>query len=307
MARRTTVYGILVIATICLFFFTMIMAVLLGGSGGRQATGERFDLGWSSGVGLVEIDGFIGASERTVKLIDEFASRSNIKALLVRINSPGGVTVPADEIYRALKRARTEEFKPVVAYLSSVAASGGYYIACAADTIVAHPSSMTGSIGVIVEYPVAAELMEKLGVRWETVTTGPYKNMGSPFEEPTERHLAWFQEVVDDTYEQFLEVVRDNREIEEDDLRRYADGRVFTGRQAAQWGFADRTGDFRDARALAGRMAGLGEEPTLIRPRAVRQTTVLDYLLGRAHVIDEIRKELGLGPFYGARIMYLMR
>lgn len=305
MARSSSVYRTLVIATACLFIFTVLIAVMTGGTRGKESTGERFDLGWSAGVGLVEIDGFIGDSGRTVKLIDQYASRSNIRALLIKINSPGGVTVPADEIYRALVRARTEESKPVVAYLSSVAASGGYYIACAADSIIAHPSSMTGSIGVVIEYPVAAELFDKIGLRWETVTSGSYKSMGSPFEEPTERHLAWFQEVVNDTYEQFLDVVRDSREMEEEELRRYADGRVFTGRQAVQWGFADRSGDFRDARAVAGRMAGLGDEPTIIRPRPVKELTMLDLLLGRAG-INEIREELGLGPLHGARILYLM-
>lgn len=274
--------------------------------GWEGSTSERLDFSWSGSVGLVEVNGFIGNSESTVKLIEEYASRSSIKALLVKIDSPGGVTVSADEIYRALMRARSEHFKPVVAYLGSVAASGGYYIACAADTIVAHPSSTTGSIGVIIEYPVAAELFDKIGLRWETITTGPYKSMGSPFEEPTERHREWFREVINDSYEQFFDVVLNSRRLDEEELRRYADGRVFTGRQAVEWGLADHTGDFRDARALVGRMAGLGDEPDLVKPRTIRRVTFWDLLLGRAG-IDEIKEEMGIGPLNGPRVLYLMR
>ena len=265
-----------------------------------------FDFRWTPSVGLIEVEGKIGSGERIVRLIDDYSSRRDIRGLLVKINSPGGLVVGSDEIYRALLRARREHGKPVVAYMGAVAASGGYYVACAADTIVAHPGSITGSIGVILEYPVVAELFEKLGVRWETVTTGPYKNMGSPFAEPTERHRAWFEEVIGDTYEQFLDVIRAGRTIGEDDLRRYADGRVFTGRQAVEWGFADRTGDFHEARAVAGLMAGLGEDPDLIRPHRPRRLTMWDLLLGRAG-IEEIKSELGLGSLDGPRVLYLMR
>ena len=130
--------------------------------------------------------------------------------------------------------------------------------------------------------------------------------MGSPFEEPTDDQLAWFQEVVDDTYDQFIEVVRTNRMLDDDTLERYADGRVFTGRQAAAWGFADRTGDFHDARLMAARMGGLGEDADLIRPRRPREITVWDLLLGRAG-LGTLKEEIGLGPLQGPRTLYLMR
>jgi protease-4 len=298
-------YRKLIIGTGLFFLVVVLLSVTMSGRGiGR--TGDRFDLGWSSGIGLVEITGFIGASEGAVRLIEEYGRRSGIRAILVRIESPGGVTVDSDEIYRALRRVREEEDKPIVAYLGSVAASGGYYIACAADTIIAHPASTTGSIGVIIEYPVAADLFDKVGIRWETVTTGPYKSMGSPFEEPSEDHLEWFQEVVDDTYQQFIEVVRSNRMLDDDTLERYADGRVFTGRQAVAWGFADRTGDFHDARLAAARMGGLGEDADLIRPHRPRDLTIWDLLLGRAD-LGMLKEEIGLGPLKGPRTLYLMR
>ena len=299
-------YRKLIIGTGLFFLVVVLLSVTMTGRRAGRQGGDRFDLGWSSGIGLVEITGFIGASEGTVKLIEEYGRRSGIRAILLRIESPGGVTVDSDEIYRALRRVREEEGKPIVAYLGSVAASGGYYIACAADTIIAHPASTTGSIGVIIEYPVAAGLFDKVGIRWETVTTGPYKSMGSPFEEPSEEHLAWFQEVVNDTYEQFIEVVRTNRMLDDDTLERYADGRVFTGRQAVTWGFADRTGDFRDARLTAARMGGLGEEADLIRPRRPRELTIWDLVLGRAG-LGTLKEEIGLGPLKGPRTLYLMR
>jgi len=302
MAVERSTYRTLLIAAVAVLALAMflvaarIMAELLGG----------FDFRWSPAVGLIEVEGRIESGERIVNLIDDYASRHDIKGLLVKINSPGGVVVGSDEIYRALLRARREHGKPVVAYLGAVAASGGYYVACAADTIVAHPGSTTGSIGVIVEYPVVAELFDKLGVRWETVTTGPYKSMGSPFEEPSERHRAWFEEVVGDTYDLFLDIIRARRGLDEEVLQRYADGRVFTGRQAVEWGFADRTGDYHDARAVVGRMAGLGEDPDLIRPRRPERITLWDLLLGRVGV-EEIKSEIGMDPLGGPRVLYLMR
>jgi len=302
MAGERSTYRTLIIVTISLFVVAILFSAL------RRPTVWRSEGSWnvghSTGIGVVDIEGFIGSSEATIRLIEEYAERDNILGILININSPGGITVSSDEIYRALVRAR-ETGKPIVAYMGIVAASGGYYIACAADTIVAHPASTTGSIGVIIEYPVAAELFDKIGLRWETVTTGPYKSMGSPYAEPDERHRIWFQEVVDDSYEQFLEVVRESRGLEEETLLQYADGRVFTGRQAAEWGFADRTGDLHDARGLIGRMTGLGSDPRLHRPARPRRVTLWDVILGEG--IADLATELGLGPVHGPRVLWLMR
>lgn len=302
MARTSSVYGRLIMWTGIVFgVFLVLLALSRTGQGGGG-----INLRLRPGVGLIEIEGSIMNSEPTVRLIEAFAERSDIRALLVKIESPGGGVVAADEIYRALRRARVEKGKPIVAYLGSVAASGGYYLACAADSIIAHPASTTGSIGVIIQYAVTEELFRKLGVEWETLTTGPYKSMGSPFENPTERHREWFREVLEDDYQLFLDVIRAGREMDEETLTRYADGRIFTGRQAVEWGFADRTGDFREAQAAAGRLAGLGDDPKLIRARRVRRPTLWDVLLGRAGIAD-IRKELGLGPLDAPYVYYLMR
>ncbi len=302
MAGRHSTYRTLLIGTAAVFFLALFLIAIRGAA----SLMGGFEFRWSPAIGLIEVEGQIKSVERIVKLIDDYASRKDIKGLLVKINSPGGTIVGSDEIYRALLRARHENNKPVVAYMGAVAASGGYYVACAADTIIAHPGSLTGSIGVILQYPVFTGIMDKVGVRWETITSGPYKDMGNPFEEPTESHRAWFEEVINDSYDQFLEVVRTSRDLEDGVLEVYADGRVFTGRQAVEWGFADRTGDMHDARALVGTMAGLGEDPDLIRPGRPRRLTIWDLIMGRAGV-DEIKTELGLGPLDGPRVLYLMR
>ena len=301
MAGGHFTYRTLLIGTVAVFFLSLFLITIRGTVSPRRG----FNLRWSSAVGLIEVEGQIGGVERIVRLIDDYASRGDIKGLLVKINSPGGTIVGSDEIYRALLRARIEHDKPIVAYMGAIAASGGYYVACAADTIITHPGSLTGSIGVILQYPVLTEIMDKVGLRWETVTSGPFKDMGNPFEEPTDSHRAWFEEVIKDSYDQFLEVVRTSRKLEDEVLGMYADGRVFTGRQAVKWGFADRTGDLHDARALAGTMAGLGEDPDLVRPSRPRRLTMWDLIMGRAGV-DEIKTELGLGSLDGPRVLYLM-
>ncbi|MFO7768333.1 MAG: signal peptide peptidase SppA [bacterium] len=306
MAQGASTYRRLILGTVILF----VVALLLFWPSRRSERVSGYEIDWREGIGLVEIGGLILDSDRLVGLIDAYGSRDDVRGILVDIDSPGGGVVASDEIYRALKRTREEDGKPVVAYLGSVAASGGYYVACAADSIIAHPASITGSIGVIAEFPVARELLERIGLRWQVLTSGPFKDMGSPFSEPTRQQLAWFQEVIDDTYAQFLDVVVEGRDMTEEHARTYADGRIFTGRQAAGWGFADRMGDRVDAVAAVGRMAGLGEDPRLIEPRSPPGLTLWDVLLGRAgagDLMDAAARRLGLGPTDGPRVRYLMR
>jgi len=305
MAFSATTYRRIMLWTVAAF----ILGLWLLSIARRQEDGLALGFGLRPAIGVITVSGPIGNGERTVREIEDLAARSDVKALLVRIESPGGSVVGSDEIHRALLRVRAEEKKPVVAWLGTVAASGGYYLACAADTIVAHPAALTGSIGVIVEYPVTKGLLEKIGIEWETITTGPYKAMGSPVEDPTEAHRSWFREVIGDSYEQFLEVVRAGRGIDEETLRRYADGRVFTGRQAVGWGFADVLGDFRSACDVAGQMGGVGEDPRLVRPPRPPRTTVWDMLLGHAGLEDALEvvlRRAGIGPLDAPHVYYRM-
>lgn len=305
MPLSATTYRRIMLWTVAVF----VLGLWLLSIARRQDQGLNLGFGLENGIGLVSVKGAIVTGERTVREIEGLAARSDVTAILVRIESPGGGVVGSDEIHRALLRVRNEKGKPVVAWLGSVAASGGYYLACAADSIVAHPAALTGSIGVIVEYPVTKGMLEKIGIEWETITTGPYKAMGSPVEDPTEAHRLWFREVIGDSYEQFLEVVRSGRGIDEETLRRYADGRIFTGRQAVGWGFADTLGDFRAACDLAGRMGGVGEDPRLIRPPRPPRTTLWDVLLGKAGLEDALEVVLsraGIGPLDAPHVYYRM-
>jgi len=193
-------------------------------------------------------------------------SEDSKKDIQMYINSPGGVVAPSQSIYQTLGRIRTEDGVPVVASIGAVGASGGYYVALAADSILALPGSMTGSIGVILEYPNVEELLDKLGVRMEVVKSGAQKDMGSPFRAMGPEDRAILDAMITDVHEQFIEAVADGRGMTVEAVRELADGRVMSGRQALEAGLIDRLGNLEDAIALAGELAGLGSRPRIIRP-----------------------------------------
>jgi len=228
-----------------------------------------------SGVALIEIRGVI-TSEPTYTMAG-FGTGSHIiienlrsaerdpsaKAVLLYINSPGGSVVASDEIYRVLKQMT----KPVVAYLGDTAASGAYYIACGADKIVAHPASLTGSIGVIVEVPNIEKLMDKLGVEVTVIKSGPFKDEGSLFRGMTEEEKAYWEELVKRVHQMFVEVVAESRHLPKDKVEAIADGRVYLGEEALELGLVDELGSFDDALALAAEMGGISGRPRIIRYR----------------------------------------
>ena len=182
----------------------------------------------------------------------------HVKALIVRINSPGGGVTASDVLYRELQEFKATTHKPVVVLMSGVAASGGYYLACAGDEIIANPTTITGSIGVIIQTFNFSEGMRKIGIKADAITSGPNKAMGSPFEPMPPEHRAVLQGLVDEFYDNFLAVVVENRSgLAEDDLKWITDGRVISGRRAAEVGVVDRLGDLRDAFGAAKRRAGV--------------------------------------------------
>jgi len=257
MAGKTQ--GILVGCAVLASGFIVLLVVgiaLLGGDAPWS------DLGRGK-IGLVMIEGAIGDVRGLVEEIDANRKDSSIAAVVVRINSPGGEVAPSQELHAALKRLAEE--KPVVASLGSVAASGGYYAAVAADSIVANPGTLTGSIGVIFNFPTARQLLEKLGIEYHVFKSGSMKDLGSFSREPTEAEGAVFDAIIADTYEQFLEAVMDGRGLSRDEVLPLADGRVFTGRQAYEAGLVDRLGDLSSAFALAADMANLSGEPRIVR------------------------------------------
>lgn len=257
MRRHPVILGLFLL---CLVGAGILLAFsLLGGArtgGSVLSTAPR--------VGVVPIEGVLSASREIVESLEKMARDDGIRAVVLRIDSPGGGVVVAQEIYGAILEARKK--KKVVASLQSVAASGGYLIACGADRIVANPGSITGSISTIMHLANAEELLKKIGIKSTVVKTGRYKDIGSPTREITAEERALLQAMLDDVHDQFLEAVATARKIPKEELRPIADGRVFSGRQALQWKLVDDLGDFRFAVALACKLAETEGEPELVYP-----------------------------------------
>ncbi|MFH1312751.1 MAG: signal peptide peptidase SppA [Candidatus Eisenbacteria bacterium] len=258
-----------------------IAFMLLIAMGSFLPDGRSFAFG--DRVGLVEITGTMIDPDPVVNEIVRFAKDDDVRAIVVRIESPGGVVAAAQEIYTELARTR-DEGKPIVASMGGIAASGGYYVACGATSIVANPGTLTGSIGVIMSFPHSEELFRKLGIGFDVIKTGEYKDLGSLSRPLTADEKQLMLELLNDVYDQFVTVVSLERDIEPDVVKEFADGRLLTGRQAYDLGLVDSLGGFREAVMLAGDLAGISGEPTLLRPR--RRTLswwdILEDILGRA-------------------------
>lgn len=217
-------------------------------------------------IALIRIEGPILDSQTTVRDLDRFGKDPLVKAIVVRIDSPGGGVAPSQEIYNAVKRVREDHHKTIVASMGTVAASGGYYIAVAADRILANPGTLTGSIGVIMQLANLEDLMEKIGVRNTVIKSGRYKDVGSPFRAMNEEDRQLLQSVMDDAHRQFIEAVADGRSLDIADVEILADGRIFTGQQAKDVLLVDELGDLQQAITLAADMSGLKEEPQVVEP-----------------------------------------
>jgi protease-4 len=210
-----------------------------------------------------------------VEELNDYADDSSIKAIVLRIDSPGGGVVVSQELYNAVKNAR-KEGKKVVASMGTVAASGGYYVAAAADRIVANPGTLTGSIGVKMEFATIEKLLEKIGVRGMVVKAGEYKDVGSPFRDMTEPEKKIIQDVIDDVHSQFITAVAEGRHMQEAEVRTIADGRIFTGRQALDLKLVDQLGDLADSIKIAGELVGIKGKPNVIEKR--KRIPFFDYL-----------------------------
>jgi protease IV len=251
----------------------LVLAVLF-------ASGDRGGLGIGGRIAVLEIDGLITDDTDVLRSIRRFRDNRSVRGYLVNINSPGGVVAPSQSIYQELRRIRSEDELPVVAAIGGVGASGGYYLALAADSIFALPGSITGSIGVIMEIPDASELLGKVGVQMQTVMSAEHKDVGSPFRPLGAGDRAILEALVMDVYSHFVDVVAEERGLERSFVESVADGRILSGRQALNARLIDRLGNREDALATAGEMAGLGRRPRTIRPPEPR-VTVFDLLFGR--------------------------
>jgi protease-4 len=243
--------------------FWMLMAGLVMFMIGKAVLPELLVAG-KEGVAIVRVEGPIMDSSQTVEELQTFADDPLVKAIVVRIDSPGGGVAPSQEIYNAVKRVRKEQNKTVVASMGTVAASGGYYIAVATDRILANPGTLTGSIGVIMQMANFQELLEKIGVKSVVVKTGKFKDLGSPFRPMVEEDRQLLESVMNDTLSQFIEAVADGRSMDSAEVEQLADGRVFTGRQAKSVLLIDEIGDLHDAINLAGELSGIEGTPRVL-------------------------------------------
>ncbi len=246
-----------------------------------------FKLGaWSSGiasegmgkkVAIVHINGPIVSADATVKQLEKFRKRSDVSAIVVRIDSPGGLVSPTQEIYEKIKSIKGE--KPIIASMGVVAASGGYYVALESDTIMANAGTIVGSIGVVMNYPVMTELLDKVGIEFETVKSGDLKDVGSYSRAVTKADRAHLNDMVTDMYDQFVGAVSLGRSMAKAEVESLADGRVYTGLKSKELGLIDTIGTFEDAIALAGSMGQIKGKPKTVQVNKKRPS-LLDWFSG---------------------------
>lgn len=230
----------------------------------------------SDKLGVVHLDGLIDASRPVVKWIQELGDDKSVKGVLLRINSPGGVVAPSQEIYSAVKKLAA--VKPVVASMGTVAASGGYYAASPATRIVANPGSITGSIGVIMELANMEELFSKIGIKQTSIASGKYKSAGSPFKPMSNEDKAYFEGLVQDMHAQFVADVAAGRNMTVAAVAALADGRAMTGRQAMQAGLVDELGGYEESMALLRSLAHMPDDVNVVEGPKKDETWLRDLL-----------------------------
>ena len=287
MRNRMFIWLLLGGGAFVLFLVTVAALVVTIGSSdsrGEFAFGDR--------IQVVNIDGALTDSRFLLDQMKRYEDSESVRAILLNINSPGGGVATSQELHAEVKRLREEKGKVVVAYLSSVGASGAYYIACAADQILASPGTIVGSIGVIAEWLNYGELLEWARVSNIIFKSGEFKDTGTPTRDLTDSEREYFQGLIDDMYNQFVDAVASGRNLDVEDVREFADGRVFTGRQAKVMNMIDETGNFQDAIDLTARLAGIEGKPRLIELQQER-VTLLDVFTG------DISRVLPFGPFGG--------
>jgi protease IV len=246
---------------------------------GQIVSGENADF---NGLGSASV----AASGNIVRAIRAAAKDPSVKAILLKVDSPGGSVIASDEIYNALKKSG----KPVVAYMGSLAASGGYYVSMGAQFIYAHPDTLTGSIGVISEFLNYEGLYEKVGLSSRIIKSGDNKDFGSPTVPFTEEDQKLWQAVIDEAYDSFVTIIADNRKLPKAEVIKLADGRIYTGRQAKALKLVDELGYSDDAIAKAASLGGITGEPRVVR---FRRQTPLAELLGQSVAITLVHA-LGL-------------
>ena len=256
-------------------------------------------LGWEKKqIGVIEVHGVMLDPLPVVEQIQMMEQMDHVSGVIIRINTPGGDVATAQEIYEALMKLRKS--KPVYASMGSVAASGGYYIACATDRIIANAGTLTGSIGVLIQWANLEKLSENAGVKMYQIKSGKYKNIPSMFEEIHENERNLLSRVIDDTHEQFVQAILEGRPgLQESRVRELADGRVFSGRQALEVGLIDELGGYASVVSSLSRKLGLSPEEEVLKLDL--EDTDFAGLLGLGSLQYWVKQ-----PFSGFQLNYLL-
>jgi len=288
--KSDKVFTFIIIAIIILIFIGLFTGF----------SGKKVNYKGTEKVFVINLQGVIYNQDKFIRKLARYADKDYVKAIVIRIDSPGGSVGMSQEIYREVKRVR-ESGKPVVVSTGSTCASGGYYVALGANKILTNPGTVTGSIGVIVNFPVYEELMDKVGIESNTIKSGKYKDTGNPARKMTEADSLRFQSIVDKLHSQFFNAVLNERPISAEQLKEVADGRVLTGQQAVELGLADSLGTMYDAVNLAADMAGIVGKPEIIRPEK-KEISLLDLLLN-----DRLKEALSIKERGFVTFKYLLK
>jgi protease-4 len=253
--RRPFLRGCLTVLVVLAAFFLLLLGISRMG-----------DISLSGGgrVAVIPVSGMIADSESIIDQLKKFGKDNGVKAIVLRINSPGGGVAPSQEIYEEVRKLNAK--KPVLTSMGSIAASGGYYIASATRKVYANPGTMTGSIGVVMPFMNAKDLVEKIGIKGMAVKSGVFKDIGSPLRDMTPEEQAVLQSVVDNVHLQFVNAVAKGRRLPPEVVLKIADGRIFTGEQAKSLGLVDAMGNLEDAVDDAAKMGGISGEPKVVMP-----------------------------------------
>lgn len=287
----------LVILAVIAVGFSLIFFSLIGGDAGDL---ETMSGGSGGKIAVVELRGVITESETIVRQLKRYREDDGIRAVLLRVDSPGGGVVASQEIYEEVRKTR-DSGMPVVVSMGSLAASGGYYVSCGASLIVSNRGTLTGSIGVISEFLEFKDALSKLGIDVNTVKAGRLKDAGSPSRKMTDADKQYFQQLMDDVHRQFIGVVEDERGLTHEEAVELADGRVFTGEQALDLGLVDTLGTYEDAITIAAGLGGIEGEPSIVRER--KRRSVLDRWFGDfGETVADLRRELLDAPVISYRL-----
>jgi protease-4 len=259
MKQKRILIGLGVIAALLIFFFALLFFIgrYSGAKPGRFAFGDK--------IAIVEIKGVITQSSGIIEELQIYLEDEGVKAIILRIDSPGGGVGPAQEIHREILKSKSK--KKIVTSMGSVAASGGYYIACASDLIVANPGTITGSIGVLMQFSNFEELLKKIGIKGMVLKSGEHKDIGSPFREMTPEEKRIMQEVLDNVHQQFIQAVAEGRRLDYSKVVQIADGRILTGEQAKNFGLVDKMGNLQDTIDITAKMVGIKGKPNVLYPK----------------------------------------